>query len=239
MFSQAQDQKAKAPVQDKWQVSGGYTFTRTYGMWNYFSVSSSSDNFFAGYNANGGQAAISYFPLRHFGLTYQMTFNGTGNRSIESSSYTQSTNSQSYEIGPAFRYAFKLGQFKGASVFAHQLFGATHDGMNFSAGFRGFCGATSSSTGGKCSANAFSLTSGGGIDYKVSSHFSIRPVQVEYFNQEVPYSLFSNGVEGASVRANAQAAALRATPEAVATPVESMKFGVNGLRYSAGMAFNF
>jgi Outer membrane protein beta-barrel domain len=29
--------------------------------------------------------------------------------------------------------------------------------------------------------NAFALTAGGGVDFKISEHFSIRPVQAEYF----------------------------------------------------------
>ena len=42
--------------------------------------------------------------------------------------------------------------------------------------------------------NAFAMTAGGGLDYKISQHFAIRPVQAEYFLTKFP--------DGASDRQN-------------------------------------
>jgi opacity protein-like surface antigen len=37
--------------------------------------------------------------------------------------------------------------------------------------------------------NNFALTTGGGIDFKVSRHVSVRPVQAEYFMTKIPDGL--------------------------------------------------
>jgi opacity protein-like surface antigen len=42
--------------------------------------------------------------------------------------------------------------------------------------------------------NAFAMTAGGGVDFKISEHFAVRPVQVEYFR--------TNFTDGANNRQN-------------------------------------
>jgi outer membrane immunogenic protein len=37
--------------------------------------------------------------------------------------------------------------------------------------------------------NNFAMTAGGGIDFKVSRHVSVRPIQVEYFMTKIPDGL--------------------------------------------------
>jgi hypothetical protein len=37
----------------------------------------------------------------------------------------------------------------------------------------------------------FAMTAGGGIDVKISKHFSIRPVQAEYFLTKIPDGLIN------------------------------------------------
>jgi len=216
MLSQAQDQKQKSPS-DKWEIFGGYTFQRDYGMYNAFSFKgSSSSDAFAPFNANGGQAAASYFPLRHFGLTYQMTFAGSGDRKINSTSDTQRIGTQSYLVGPAFRYAFKGGRLGKTSLFAHELFGVTHNAFNASSDNYAFCDDANGDPVLSCSTNNFTLATGGGIDYRISRHVSIRPAQVEYWTEQIPEKDFNSYYSA-----------------------ESVKFGVNGLRYSAGAVVNF
>ena len=37
--------------------------------------------------------------------------------------------------------------------------------------------------------NNFAMTAGGGVDFKVSKHVSVRPVQAEYFMTKIPDGL--------------------------------------------------
>jgi opacity protein-like surface antigen len=39
------------------------------------------------------------------------------------------------------------------------------------------------------SENNFAMTAGGGVDFKVSKHVSVRPVQAEYFMTKIPDGL--------------------------------------------------
>ena len=48
---------------------------------------------------------------------------------------------------------------------------------------------TTEGIGDSSSENSFAMTAGGGIDFKVSRHVSIRPVQAEYFLTKVPDGL--------------------------------------------------
>lgn len=204
-LSFGQARKTNSKVADKWEVYGGYTFTRLYGDPNLFSVTSSTDNEFAPYNVNGAQVAASYFPKNNLGLTYEMNFTTTGDRKINASTstyYTQNTTAQEYVIGPTYRYQLKNGRWKNTTLFAHQLFGATHESLSIA----------SYST----SASAFTTVSGGGVDFKLKSHISVRPAQLEYVSRHLPMSIFSSDPE-----------------------TQSVKFGENILRYSAGVTFNF
>jgi hypothetical protein len=68
----------------------------------------------------------------------------------------------SYLFGP--RVNFRGHGFRGQNVtpFAQILFGGAHSIDN-------------------SPLNAFAMTVGGGVDFKISEHFAIRPVQAEYF----------------------------------------------------------
>jgi hypothetical protein len=211
MFSQAQDQKAKKAAADKWQLFGGYTFQHANeGIINAFSYGSGNADFFAPFNSNGLQVSASYFPFRYVGLTTQMTFVGTGDKKLASNSaYTQNISQQSFLIGPAFRYTIGNSRF---TLFEHELIGATRN--SFSASYSGweFCQASSGLVG--CSVNDFTLVAGGGLDYRITKHISVRPAQLEYWREEIPEKGFaaSNG---------------------------SGNFDGHGLRYTAGAVFNF
>lgn len=199
----------------KFQIFGGYTLQRSYGELNAFSFTSGGSNNdpFTPFNSNGGQVAVSFFPLHHFGITYQIAFTGTGNRSIESSSDTQRIGTQSHLFGPTYRFAIKGAR---TSLFAQQLFGFSHNSFQSSNTDFAFCESTAGPNT-NCSANVFTMASGGGVDFKITHHISVRPAQLEYWNESIPVAAFGGSFFGS----------------------DSFKFGINGLRYSAGGVVNF
>jgi outer membrane immunogenic protein len=75
-----------------------------------------------------------------------------------------------YLLGP--RVNFRLGKF---TPFVQALFGGvrTTDGIAKSTGTE----------------NNFAMTAGGGLDFKVSRHLSVRPIQAEYFMTKIPDGL--------------------------------------------------
>ena len=102
-------------------------------------------------NGNGGSGAVSYNVTPMIGVVAD--FGGyTG------SAHGFDGNIISYMFGP--RVSYHTGKL---TPFAQALFG----GSRFSA----------SGT----SENDFSLAVGGGVDYALTSHFSVRPIQAEYY----------------------------------------------------------
>ena len=109
-------------------------------------------------NGNGGSGALSYNVTPMIGVVAD--FGGyTGSASGFDG------NLFSYMFGP--RVSYHTGKL---TPFAQVLFG----GSRFS--------------GGGTSENKFSMTAGGGLDYALTSHFSVRPVQAEYY-----LTTFNNG----------------------------------------------
>jgi hypothetical protein len=47
----------------------------------------------------------------------------------------------------------------------------------------------------------FAMTAGGGIDFRVSEHFSLRPLQAKYFMTKIPYGLSNGRIISGTVRA--------------------------------------
>lgn len=211
-FSRAQKQPAKSRPTDRWEVFAGYTFSRQYGMVNPDALAGKgnylNDNL-APFNQNGGQVAISYFPTAHFGATYQMSFLYSGDRTNRSFGATAAVNAQRYMIGPAFRYRLKGGTSR-TTLFAHQLFGASHDTVNFSVSPPN--GQSLSSTE---SSGDLTIASGGGVDFRFSRHFSLRPAQVDYWMKQATTSNFS-----------------------FSSP-SNLKQGIDGFDYSTGAVMNF
>jgi hypothetical protein len=216
---------------DKWEIFGGYSFARTYGMPNISGGGKESSDEYAAYNMNGGEAAVTYYPIRHFGITAEFTAltnnqtltdkvavgsgivpEGPGNLSL-----TQVEHMQSYLFGPTVRFGLK--HEPRISFFAHQLYGVSHTYGNVtsSEGDTGCVFDDEDSMSG-CTANSFTLASGGGFDVKVSHHVSIRPVQLDYWSLQPSAKAFDEGdseEEG------------------------SAKYGVDGFRYTAGASYSF
>jgi hypothetical protein len=185
-------QQPKPAALDKWDIFAGYSFSRASVVSEYpFPLI-----------LNGGQASATYFFNKHLGLTGELA--GYTNDSDGATFKTEG-----YLFGPTVRYRIKNSRY---SLFAHQLFGVTHIGITADSGEP--CG-NRTAAGAACTANPFTIASGGGFDVKVSKHLSVRPMQVEYFNQLVSVGALENEYVG------------------------NEKIGVEGFRYSGGAVIRF
>ena len=128
---------------------------------------------FAGYSyvqANPGVTGVDSFHLHggNASLAYNITgwlggvadFGGYTNGNILNT-HTSGTSS-TYLFGPRVSYR----HYSRITPFGQVLFGAAH------------ANAAAFNTAG--TQNAFAMTAGGGVDYKLFNHFSIRPFQAEY-----------------------------------------------------------
>jgi hypothetical protein len=206
-----------AQQQSKWEVFGGFSLQRASGYPNLFNVNvnqTTPSDEFTGFNLKGGEAEVTYFPFAHVGFTGDFAM-VSKSQSVVVPQDTQTVHELDYLFGPTFRYTFK-GSPR-LTVFAHQLFGVGHTSITFTpSNFD--CSYTSSGSGSPtCQANPFTTVSGGGVDFRVASHISIRPAQFDYWEQQVSeQTLLGAG----SVN-------------------DSSKFGISGFRYSAGAVVNF
>jgi hypothetical protein len=197
VFSSAQQQKPGVP--DKWDVFGGYSLSHGYVA---------NETPFP-LTLNGGQASGTYYFTRHFGAT------------AEFAAYTDDADSitfhtQGYLFGPSGRFGFKNGKYQRMSFFAHQLFGVTHISL------KSDTDTTLTET-----TKPFTMVSGGGMDFKLSRHISIRPLQMEYFEQQI------------SVDSLETPASVRTGARSFTSPDTGLKLSTDGFRYTAGAVFHF
>lgn len=111
-----------------------------------------------GISLNGGSASIAY-NVNHW-LSGVADFGGYHSTNILGSGVDGTLST--YLFGPRVSYH----RFGRVTPFGEVLFGVAHTG----AGLLNTPG----------SQNAFAMTVGGGIDYRLSSHFSLRPAKVDY-----------------------------------------------------------
>jgi hypothetical protein len=102
------------------------------------------------------------------------------------------------------------------SFFAHQLFGVTHISL------KSDTDTTLTET-----TKPFTMVSGGGMDFKLSRHISIRPLQMEYFEQQI------------SVDSLETPASVRTGARSFTSPDTGLKLSTDGFRYTAGAVFHF
>jgi opacity protein-like surface antigen len=127
------------------------------------------------FNLNGGSASVAYnanhwlSAVADFGAYHNGNILGTG------TSGTLST----YLFGPRVSYR----HFGRITPFGEALFGVAHAG--------------SSIAGAGGSDNAFAMSLGGGVDYKLTDHFAIRPIKVDYL-----MSRFSETTAGTNTQNN-------------------------------------
>jgi opacity protein-like surface antigen len=110
-----------------------------------------------GFSLNGGSASISY-NINNW-LSGVADFGGYNNSSILGSGVNGTV--ATYLFGPRVSYR----RFSRVTPFGEVLFGGAHVGTNVFS--------TSSQ-------NAFAMTVGGGLDYRLSSHLSVRAAKVDY-----------------------------------------------------------
>ena len=145
----------------KIEVYGGYYYAR-------FNVNADVPGIApsATYNGTGGGGQLEYDANRWLGVVGDLS----GFRATSSGSGSFAGAAFTYLFGP--RVNFRRGK---VTPFAQILFGGirTTDGIARSTGTE----------------NNFAMTAGGGIDFKVSKHISVRPVQAEYFLTKIPDGL--------------------------------------------------
>jgi len=110
------------------------------------------------FSLNGGSASIAY-NVNHW-LSGVADFGGYTNSNILGSRTSDTLST--YLFGPRVSYH----RFGRVTPFGQVLFGVGHTGRELLVSAN--------------SQNAFAMTVGGGFDYRLSSHFSVRGAQVEY-----------------------------------------------------------
>jgi opacity protein-like surface antigen len=148
-------------VTPRFEAYAGYYYTRFNVNANVPGIAPS-----AAYNGNGGGGQIEYNVNHWLGAVGDLggfVATSSGNGAFAGAGFT-------YLFGP--RVNFRRGK---VAPFAQALFGGvrTTDGIAQSTGTE----------------NNFAMTAGGGIDFKVSKHISVRPVQAEYFMTKIPDGL--------------------------------------------------
>lgn len=141
------------------------------------------------FNLNGGSANVAY-NVNHW-LSGVGDFGGYTNGNILSTGIDGTVST--YLFGPRISYR----HFGRITPFGQVLFGVAH--------------ASSTLFGSTASQNAFAMTVGGGVDYRLSHHLAIRPVEMDYL-----LTRFNEVTEGSAGRGNQ-----------------------NNLRVSTGIVFRF
>ncbi len=123
-----------------------------------------------GFSLNGGSASLTYHVkdwisgVADFGAYHNGNILGSG---VDG---TLST----YLFGPRVSYR----SYKRVTPFGEALFGVAHAGASL--------------LGTSTSQNAFAMALGGGVDYRLNSRFSLRPVQLDYLITRFPEGTTGN-----------------------------------------------
>jgi len=164
----------------KVQVFGGYSFMHagTGGLTGStldLELRQNPGTFGVGSNFNGWNAQAQYNFDRWFGIVAD--FGGQYGTPITASSATSGVptmSEYSFLAGPVISYRAK----EKITPFVHALFG--WDRANLSAG--SFAGTVSPVSSFASSYTSFAVVFGGGVDYNLSRHFSLRLGQLDYFH---------------------------------------------------------
>jgi hypothetical protein len=160
LFASARPVRAQDQV-SKLEAYGGYYYARFNVNANVPGIAPS-----ATYNGTGGGGQIEYNANRWLGVVGDLGgfyATSSGNGSFAGGVFT-------YLLGP--RVNFRRGKF---TPFVQALFGGvrTTDGIAQSTGTQ----------------DHFAMTAGGGLDFRVSRHVALRPIQAEYFMTKIPDGL--------------------------------------------------
>ena len=173
----------------KFDVFGGYSFV-------HFSINGGAGGQITS-NLNGGSGSAAFYPNNWLGLVadfggykFSTLHQGGTNLGVSGTALT-------YLFGPRVRFGSG-----GATPFAQVLFGGAHNGdITCPTGNATCAGATGGTGMVTKSDNAFALTAGGGVDFKIARHFAIRG-QAEYL-----MTRFKQGGGGTGTQNNARISA--------------------------------
>jgi len=123
------------------------------------------------FNMNGGTAEVAFY-IDH-GLSAVADLTGEHSASVNGG--PQGLSLVSATAGPRFTYPIR----RRYAPFAQSLFGVVH-------GFDSYFPVTSGTTG---AANSFAMLAGGGLDIRMKSYLTVRPIQADYFLTHLPNGL--------------------------------------------------
>ena len=148
---------AQAQDVPKVDIFAGYSYVRA----------NPSTSGVSSFSLNGGSASVAY-NVNNW-LSGVADFGGYHNGNILGTNVDGTLST--YLFGPRVSYRH-LGRI---TPFGQALFGVAHES-----------GSLSGSTTITGSNNSFAMTIGGGVDYRLSHHFDLRPLQVEYLLTRFP-----------------------------------------------------
>lgn len=123
------------------------------------------------FSLNGGSASVAYH-IKDW-VSAVGDFGGYHNGNILGTSLDGTLST--YVFGPRISYHSD----RRITPFAQVLFGVAHAGASITGGTSG-------------SQNAFAMTLGGGVDYRINHRLSLRPLQVDYLLTRFPEGTASN-----------------------------------------------
>jgi|SRR4029077_3117203 outer membrane immunogenic protein len=133
------------------------------------------------FSLNGGSASVTYH-IKDW-VSAVADFGGYHNGNILGSGVDGTLST--YLFGPRVSYR----SYRRITPFGEALFGVAHAGASIGGGANG-------------SQNAFAMTLGGGVDYRLTNRFSIRPLQVDYlltrFSEGTPNNQTQNNLRAST-----------------------------------------
>jgi opacity protein-like surface antigen len=134
------------------------------------------------YSLNGGSASVTYH-IKDW-ISGAADFGGYHNGNILGTKVDGTLST--YLFGPRISYR----SYKHFKPFGEALFGVAHAGASIAGGTLG------------SSQNAFAMAIGGGVDYRLTNRFSLRPLQVDYlltrFKEGTPNNQSQNNLRAST-----------------------------------------
>ena len=214
----AQKTAAHKPSFDKYEIYAGYDFDRSFGDINVFNATEATrGNMLSPFNLQGGQATVAYFPWKYVGVKAAFTYSRKHDAVTGEANLQELHVNRSYLVGPVVRWT--VPNFYGGriSLFAHELLGANHSSLE-----EEYDGQPDGCDDGaeSCRASGFAMVQGGGVNVRLTRHFAVRPLELDYWNHQVSLNHFLGSGMEESAMGNLNSTA-------------------NGFRYSAGVSYSF
>src|SRR5215471_10106183 len=188
-------------------VGAALLFSMTAGAWNYpqwesfagynFVRFNPNSGFVPSVNLNGGNGQIAYNFNKWFGAVIDT---GAATKGDIGGFSRVNTTVAYFTAGPRIT----LMRDRRLQPYAQVLFGGAYWAGSFPCGFASpFCIAAYPSARGVTSDWGFAMLAGGGVDYKVSQHFYVRPAEASYFltHMSNPFNPFPS-LNGSTTRNN-------------------------------------